>query len=94
MIIACFTNWSFKLPAPSDLLKDSNGVHQVVINVGNDNFGEIYPKEHVEFIGRPKNAGKHSIWATTAIVTIVPKSRGVDLLRMILYPNNTTTPTK
>lgn len=39
---------------------DTSGVRQVVINVGDNNFGEIFPKDHAEFIDRLKNAGKHS----------------------------------
>lgn len=31
-----------------------------VIDVGDNNFGEIFPKEHVEFIDRLKNAGKRT----------------------------------
>ncbi|KAF9313099.1 hypothetical protein BG006_004221, partial [Podila minutissima] len=37
---------------------DPSGVQQVVINVSDDNFGDIFPKEHVEFIDRLKNVGK------------------------------------
>ncbi|KAF9079371.1 hypothetical protein BGX23_004238, partial [Mortierella sp. AD031] len=39
---------------------DANGIQQVVINVGDHNFGDIFPREHVEFIDRLKNAGKRS----------------------------------
>lgn len=35
-------------------------MQQVVINVGDDNFSGIFPKEHVEFIDRLKNVGKRS----------------------------------
>ncbi|KAG9060728.1 hypothetical protein KI688_008939 [Linnemannia hyalina] len=60
MIVAYPTKWTSKLPALSDLPKDISGVQQVVIDVGNDNFGDILPKEHAQFIDRLKNAGKRS----------------------------------
>ncbi|KAG0199774.1 hypothetical protein BGX31_004227 [Mortierella sp. GBA43] len=41
--------------------KDPSGGQQVVINVSDDNFGDIFPQEHVEFIDRRlKNARKRS----------------------------------
>ncbi|KAG0270776.1 hypothetical protein BGZ95_001544, partial [Linnemannia exigua] len=40
---------------------DANGIQQVVINVGDHNFGDIFTREHVKFIGRLKNAGKRSV---------------------------------
>ncbi|KAG9067652.1 hypothetical protein KI688_011239 [Linnemannia hyalina] len=40
---------------------DPNGVQQVVINISDDNFGDIFPQEHVEFIDRLKNARKRSV---------------------------------
>ncbi|KAF9544563.1 hypothetical protein EC957_011872 [Mortierella hygrophila] len=58
MIVAYPTKWTDKLPAPSELPKDPSGVQQVVINVSDDNFGDIIPKEHVEFTDRLKNARK------------------------------------
>ncbi|KAF9311329.1 hypothetical protein BG006_004580, partial [Podila minutissima] len=60
MIVAYPTKWTDKLPAPSELPKDPSGVQQVVINVGDDNFGDIFPRKHVEFIDRLKNVGKCS----------------------------------
>ncbi|KAF9325121.1 hypothetical protein BG006_011376 [Podila minutissima] len=60
MIIAYPTKWTDKLPAPSELPKDPSGVQQVVINISDDNFGDIFPQEHVEFIDRLKNARKRS----------------------------------
>ncbi|KAI8597290.1 hypothetical protein EDD21DRAFT_385818 [Dissophora ornata] len=60
MIVAYPTKWTDKLPAPSELPKDPSGVQQVVINVSDDNFGNIFPQEHVEFIDRLKNARKRS----------------------------------
>ncbi|KAI8355057.1 hypothetical protein B0O80DRAFT_52621 [Mortierella sp. GBAus27b] len=60
MIIAYPTKWTDKLLAPSELPKDLSGVQQVVINVSDDNFGDIFPQEHVEFIDRLKNARKRS----------------------------------
>ncbi|KAK5829079.1 hypothetical protein F5H01DRAFT_393140 [Linnemannia elongata] len=56
MIVAYPTKWSSQLPALSDLPKDTSGVQQVVINVSDNNFGKIFPKEHVEFIDRLKNS--------------------------------------
>ncbi|KAI8345423.1 hypothetical protein B0O80DRAFT_504400 [Mortierella sp. GBAus27b] len=41
-------------------LKGPSGVQQVVINVSDDNFGDIFSQEHVEFIDRFKNARKCS----------------------------------
>ncbi|OAQ22280.1 hypothetical protein K457DRAFT_1825616 [Linnemannia elongata AG-77] len=61
MIVAYPTKWTDKLPAPSELPKDSSGVQQVVINVSDNNFGVIFPQEHVEFIDRLKNARKRSV---------------------------------
>ncbi|KAG0009945.1 hypothetical protein BGZ80_001910 [Entomortierella chlamydospora] len=60
MIVANPTKWTDKLPSPSKLPKDPSGVQQVVINVSDDNFGDIFPQEHVEFIDRLKNARKRS----------------------------------
>ncbi|KAI8357234.1 hypothetical protein B0O80DRAFT_527888 [Mortierella sp. GBAus27b] len=60
MIIAYPTKWTDKLLAPSELPKDLSGVQQVVINVSDDNFGGVFPQEHVEFIDRLKNARKRS----------------------------------
>ncbi|KAG0365752.1 hypothetical protein BGX24_003976 [Mortierella sp. AD032] len=58
MIVAYPTKWTDKLPASSELPKDPSGVQQVVINVNDNNFGDIFPQEHVEFIDRLKNARK------------------------------------
>ncbi|KAF9536754.1 hypothetical protein EC957_009801 [Mortierella hygrophila] len=60
MIVAYPTKWSDKLPESSELPEDPSGVQQVVINIGDNNFGSIFPKEHVEFIDRLKNARKRS----------------------------------
>ena len=60
MIIAYPVKWSDKLPELSELEQDESGVQQVVINVNDDNFGDIFPKDHVEFIDRLKNARKRS----------------------------------
>ena len=60
MVVAYPTKWTDKLPAPSELPKDPSGVQQVVINISNNNFGNIFPQEHVEFIDRLKNARKCS----------------------------------
>ncbi|KAF9080259.1 hypothetical protein BGX23_002403, partial [Mortierella sp. AD031] len=60
MIVAYPTKWTSKLPTSSNPIFDASGVQQVVINVGDNNFGEIFPKEHIEFIDKLKNAGRHS----------------------------------
>ncbi|KAI8345729.1 hypothetical protein B0O80DRAFT_431395 [Mortierella sp. GBAus27b] len=60
MIVAHPTKWTDNLPASSELPKDPSGVQQVVISVSDDNFGAIFPKEHVEFIDRLQNARKRS----------------------------------
>jgi len=60
MIVAYPIKWTDNLPTSSELPKDPSGVQQVVINVSDDNFGDIFPKEHVEFIDRLKNARKRS----------------------------------
>ncbi|KAG0071070.1 hypothetical protein BGZ89_011709 [Linnemannia elongata] len=49
-----------KLLALSELPKDPSGVQQVVINISDNNFSDIFPQEHVEFIDRHKNARKRS----------------------------------
>ncbi|KAF9123631.1 hypothetical protein BG015_005274, partial [Linnemannia schmuckeri] len=61
MIVAYPTKWTDKLPAPSELPMDPSGVQQVVINISDDNFGDIFPQKHVEFIDRLKNARKRSV---------------------------------
>ncbi|KAF9972814.1 hypothetical protein BGZ73_003998 [Actinomortierella ambigua] len=58
MIVAHPTKWTDKLPTSSELPQDPSGVQQVVINISDDNFAHIFPKEHVEFIDRLKNARK------------------------------------
>ncbi|KAG9319051.1 hypothetical protein KVV02_002114 [Mortierella alpina] len=60
MIVAYPTKWAEALLAPSEVPKDCSGVQQVVINVSDNNFGDIFPQEHVEFIDRLKNARKRS----------------------------------
>ncbi|KAK3810466.1 MAG: hypothetical protein J3R72DRAFT_480919 [Linnemannia gamsii] len=55
-----WTEWTSNLPSLSDLPRDASGVQQVVINVGDNNFADIYPKEHVEFIDRLKTATKRN----------------------------------
>lgn len=60
MVVAYPTQWTFKLAKHSIARIDTNGVQQVVINVSDHNFGEIFPKEDVEFIDCVKNAGKCS----------------------------------
>ncbi|CAO3568677.1 unnamed protein product [Mortierella alpina] len=60
MIVAYPTKWTEALLAPSEVPKDSSGVRQVVMNVSDNNFGDIFPQEHVEFIDRLKNARKRS----------------------------------
>lgn len=64
MVVAYPTKWTKILLQPEEqskkVLKDSGGVQQVVINVGDHNFGNIFPKDHVEFIDRLKNAGKRT----------------------------------
>lgn len=55
MIVAYPTKWTSKLPALQRTMEDAKGVQQVVINIGDGNFGEIFPKDHVEFIDRLKN---------------------------------------
>ncbi|KAG0277041.1 hypothetical protein BGZ95_006636 [Linnemannia exigua] len=50
-----------KLPPTIDVPeRDARGVQQVVIRVSDTNFGQIFPKEHVQFIDRLKNAGKRA----------------------------------
>ncbi|KAG0058060.1 hypothetical protein BGZ90_005170 [Linnemannia elongata] len=44
MIVAYPTKWTDKLPAPSEFPKDPSGVQQVVINVSDNNFGVIFPR--------------------------------------------------
>jgi len=61
MIVAYPLRWTEKLLSPSDLPEDPSGVQQVIINVSDSNFGDIFPKEHVQFIDRLKNARKRSV---------------------------------
>ncbi|KAF9089137.1 hypothetical protein BGX23_006905 [Mortierella sp. AD031] len=60
MIVAYPTKWSSQLPTLPDAISHASGVQQVVINVGDYNFSDIFPKDHVEFINRLKNARKRS----------------------------------
>lgn len=60
MIVAYPTRWTSKLPALPHATLNARGVQQVVINVGDNNYGDIFPKDHVEFIDRLKNVGKRS----------------------------------
>ncbi|KAF9924400.1 hypothetical protein BGZ67_009274 [Mortierella alpina] len=60
MIVAYPTKWAEALLAPSKVPKDCSGVQQVVINVSDNNFGDIFPQEHMEFIDRLKNARKRT----------------------------------
>ncbi|KAI8594351.1 hypothetical protein EDD21DRAFT_428263 [Dissophora ornata] len=64
VVVAYPTKWTKILLNPEEHLKkvtkDPSGVQQVVINVGDYNFGSIFPKEHVEFVDRLKNAGKRT----------------------------------
>ncbi|KAG9064270.1 hypothetical protein KI688_003458 [Linnemannia hyalina] len=48
-----------KIESHAKDFQDTSGVQQVVINVSDDNFGEIFPKDHVEF-DRLKNVRKRS----------------------------------
>ncbi|KAI1302691.1 hypothetical protein EDD11_005567 [Mortierella claussenii] len=60
MIIAYPTKWTLKLPTLPLSTLDVSGVQQVVVNISDNNFGEIFPEEHVKFIDRLKNLGKRS----------------------------------
>lgn len=65
MIVAYPTKWTCKLPilAETTTTADANSVKQVVINVCDNNFRDIFPKDHVEFIDRLKNCGKRTAGA-------------------------------
>jgi len=56
MIVAYPTKWTDNLPSFSELPMDPSGVQQVVINLSDDNFGDIFPKDHVEFIEKCSRA--------------------------------------
>jgi hypothetical protein len=60
MIVVYPTKWTDNLPGSSELPKDLSGVQQVVINVSDDNSGDIFLRDHVEFIDRLKNTQKRS----------------------------------
>ncbi|KAG0294490.1 hypothetical protein BGZ98_001754, partial [Dissophora globulifera] len=60
MIVAYPTKWTDKLPALSELPEDVSGVQRIVINISDNNFSDIFPKEHVKFINQLKNARKRS----------------------------------
>ncbi|KAG0247768.1 hypothetical protein BG011_000957, partial [Mortierella polycephala] len=53
--------WTSKLAQRPDIKFEGDGAQQVVINIGDSNFGKIFPKEHVEFIDRLKNSGKRYV---------------------------------
>ncbi|KAF9382831.1 hypothetical protein CPB97_006903, partial [Podila verticillata] len=61
MVVVYPTKWTSKLPALPDATLNSSGVQQVVINVDENNFGKIFPEDHVEFIDRLENVGKRSV---------------------------------
>ncbi|KAG0219493.1 hypothetical protein BGX31_011294 [Mortierella sp. GBA43] len=58
MVVAYPMRCSSTLPPVNVPKIDANGVQQIVIRVGDTNFGQIFPKEHVKFIDRLKNTGK------------------------------------
>ena len=58
MVVAYPMICSSNLPAIKVPKVDAGGLQQVVIRVGDTNFGQIFPKEHVRFIDRLKKAGK------------------------------------
>ncbi|KAG9068230.1 hypothetical protein KI688_011825 [Linnemannia hyalina] len=60
MIATYPTKRTLNLPALPDATIDSSGMQHVVIHVGDANFGDIFPKELVEFIDKLKNAGERS----------------------------------
>ncbi|KAF9179047.1 hypothetical protein BGZ51_007276 [Haplosporangium sp. Z 767] len=61
MIVAYPAKWTSKLQSRPDIKFESDGIRQVVINIGDRNFGKIFPKKHVEFIVRLKNSRKRPI---------------------------------
>ena len=85
MIVAYPTKWTPKLPALPSATTDTSGVQQVVINIGDNNFGKIFPKEQVEFIDRLKMHISTLLATTTAILTIVLTGRGTDLLLQCVW---------
>ncbi|KAI9236969.1 MAG: hypothetical protein BYD32DRAFT_462010 [Podila humilis] len=82
MIVAYPTKWSSKLSALSDLPKDTSGVQQVVINVGDDNFSKIFPKDHVEFINRLRTweSAQPAIMTVMARIVLKAEEKEVDWL--------------
>ncbi|KAI8348323.1 hypothetical protein B0O80DRAFT_490033 [Mortierella sp. GBAus27b] len=58
MVVAYPMRCSSTLPPVKVPKIEANGVQQIVIRVGDTNFGQIFPKEHVKFIDRLKNTGK------------------------------------
>ncbi|KAF9271747.1 hypothetical protein BGZ88_005674, partial [Linnemannia elongata] len=59
MVVAYPMMCAPRLPKVIDVPeKDASGLQQVVIRVSENNFGKIFPKEHVQFIDRLKNVGK------------------------------------
>ncbi|KAF9178381.1 hypothetical protein BGZ51_007824 [Haplosporangium sp. Z 767] len=61
MIVAYPAKWASKLQSRPDIKFESDGIRQVVINIGDRNFDKIFPKKHVEFIDRLKNSGKRPV---------------------------------
>jgi hypothetical protein len=60
MAVAYPITCSPNLPPVQVPKTDANGVQQVVIRVGDSNFGKIFPRDHVMFIDRLKTAGKRT----------------------------------
>ena len=61
IVIAYPGKWISKLRARPNVRFEGDGMRPVVINVGENNFAEIFPKDHEEFVDRLKNSGKRSI---------------------------------
>ncbi|KAF8943395.1 hypothetical protein BGZ47_005469 [Haplosporangium gracile] len=61
MVVAYPMRCSRFLPPVEVPKVDEDGLQQVVIRVGDKNFGRIFPKDHVEFIDRIKNVKKRSV---------------------------------
>ncbi|KAG0220136.1 hypothetical protein BGW42_007799, partial [Actinomortierella wolfii] len=60
-MVVAYPITSSNLPPVQVPKVDASGVQQVVIRVGDTNFGQIFPKDHVKFIDRLKSAGKRSV---------------------------------
>ncbi|KAF8930456.1 hypothetical protein BGZ47_000542 [Haplosporangium gracile] len=80
MIVAYPTKWTDKLPAPSELPMDSSGVQQVVINISDDNFDDIFsPRSMWSLLIDSRMFESALLTTMTATMRTAPKGRELSL---------------